>query len=53
MLARADIDWQYLLRRARQHGARRVLSLLIYAQSNDLVVPPEIVGELFDMVQPR
>ncbi|HWC32566.1 MAG TPA: nucleotidyltransferase [Actinomycetota bacterium] len=53
VLARADIDWNYLLRRARQHGARRVLSLLIYAQSNDLVVPPEIVAELFDMVQPR
>lgn len=53
VLARADIDWQYLLRRARQHGARRVLSLLIYAQSNDLVVPSEVVAELFDMVQPR
>ena len=53
MLARAEIDWQYLLRRARSHGARRVLSLLIYAQSNDLVVPPEVVTELFDMTQPR
>src|SRR5207249_4985906 len=37
LIAAADLDWEYLLRRA-QHGARRVLSLLLYAQSADLVV---------------
>src|SRR5947207_1802684 len=32
ILADAEIDWDYLVRRA-SHGARRVLSLLLYAQS--------------------
>ncbi|HXF71199.1 MAG TPA: nucleotidyltransferase [Actinomycetota bacterium] len=39
ILAHSEIDWNYLLRRAHQHGARRILSLLLYAQSNDLLVP--------------
>jgi hypothetical protein len=43
-----ELDWEYVLRRARQHGARRVLSLLLYAQSNDQVVPSWAVEELFD-----
>lgn len=41
-----DLDWDYLVRRARQHGVRRILSLLIYAQSNDLVVPSAPIAEL-------
>jgi predicted nucleotidyltransferase len=45
VLARADLDWDYLCRRAR-HGTRRVLSLLLYAQSNDLPVPDEAVRRL-------
>jgi predicted nucleotidyltransferase len=51
LVARADLDWGYLVRRARQHGARRVLSLLIYAQSNDVVVPGEVVDELYRVTQ--
>jgi predicted nucleotidyltransferase len=43
---RGDLDWDYLARRAG-HGARRVLSLLVYAQSNDLVVPDAPIRELF------
>lgn len=50
VLAVADIDWEYLERRARQYGARRVLSLLIYAQSNDLIVPAGPVRRLFDAI---
>jgi len=50
ILAGCDLDWEYLLRRARAHGARRVLSLLIYAQSNDVVVPNGPVRALFDAV---
>lgn len=50
VLAVADIDWEYLERRARQYGARRVLSLLIYAQSNDLIVPSGPVRRLFDAI---
>jgi predicted nucleotidyltransferase len=41
------LDWDYLVRRATQFGARRVLSLLLYAQSNDLVVPAGSIKELF------
>ena len=47
----SDLDWDYLLRRARQHGARRVLSLLLYAQSNDQVVPSWAVEELFEAIR--
>ena len=50
ILGGCDLDWEYLLRRARAHGARRVLSLLLYAQSNDAVVPNGPVRALFDAV---
>jgi|GEM_PF-839587 len=46
IVAAADLDWPYLMRRARR-GIRRVLSLLLYAQSNDLPVPAWVVHELF------
>jgi predicted nucleotidyltransferase len=44
-----ELDWDYLLRRA-SNGARRVLSLLIYAQSTDLVVPEAPIRKLFATV---
>jgi predicted nucleotidyltransferase len=47
ILGRSELDWEYLLRRARQYGARRVLSLLVYAQSNDIAVPTHVIRELF------
>jgi predicted nucleotidyltransferase len=50
ILAECDLDWEYVLRRARAHGARRVLSLLLYAQSNDVAVPNGPVRALFDAV---
>ena len=50
IVSRGELDWDYLIKRARQHGARRVLSLLIYAQSNDLVVPNGPVRALFGAV---
>ena len=46
----SDLDWEYLVARARRHGARRVLSLLLYAQSNDLGVPVKPVRALFDSI---
>lgn len=49
LIAVADLDWEYLVRRARK-GVRRVLSLLLYAQSNDLVVPTGPVRELFSLI---
>jgi predicted nucleotidyltransferase len=46
IVAGDELDWEYLLRRAR-HGARRILSLLLYAQSNDLLVPADVIRRLF------
>jgi hypothetical protein len=50
VLAAAEIDWEYLMRRARR-GIRRVLSLLLYAQSCDLPVPSWVVRELFGRLE--
>ena len=49
LIAVADLEWDYLVRRARK-GVRRVLALLLYAQSNDLVVPWGPVRELFALI---
>jgi hypothetical protein len=46
LIASGSLDWDYLLARAR-YGARRVLSLLLYAQSNDLLVPDHVVRALW------
>lgn len=52
IVATADIDWDYVLRRARR-GTHRVLSLLLYAQSNDIVVPAWVVRRLFAAIDER
>jgi hypothetical protein len=52
LIASYDLDWEYVLKRAR-HGARRVLSLLVYAQSVDLIVPDHVVRALFDAIYHR
>src|SRR5687768_4534994 len=52
LLGRPDLDWAYLARRAKQHGARRLLALLFFARSMDLLVPDEIVEDLLDAVRP-
>lgn len=46
LLLSDDIDWDYLLERAR-HGTKRLLSLLIYAQSADFLVPDEVIRKLY------
>jgi predicted nucleotidyltransferase len=51
LLGRPDLDWAYLARRAKQHGAKRLLALLFFAQSMDLLVPDEIVEDLLDAVR--
>jgi predicted nucleotidyltransferase len=53
VIGRCELDWEYLLGRARLAGPRRVLSLLLYAESTDLAVPAEIIEELFAVVHPR
>ena len=49
LIVGVDLDWRYVVRRAR-HGAKRVLSLLIYAQSSDLFVPDDAIKELYRSV---
>ena len=44
-----DLDWNYLLRRARK-APRRVLSLLVYAHSLDMAVPNYVVRTLFQEI---
>ena len=49
IIAAQELDWCYLVRRAR-HGAHRLLSLLVYAQSNDLIVPEQAIRSLFEQI---
>jgi hypothetical protein len=46
LLRREDLDWDYLLARARRYNPLRVLSLLYYARSSDQVVPAEAIRAL-------
>lgn len=49
VLAQGNLDWEYLLRRAK-HSPRRVLALLIYSQSNDHAIPSEIISKLYRLI---
>jgi predicted nucleotidyltransferase len=53
VIGRCELDWDYVLSRARLAGPRRLLSLLLYAESTDLAVPAEIIEELFEVVHPQ
>jgi len=46
LIRAGGLDWEYLLRRAKQRNPRRVLSLLLYAQSDGLEVPDRVVRTL-------
>lgn len=50
LVDRADLDWEYLLQRARGHGAQRILSLLLYARAEGTNVPDRVLAELLDTV---
>jgi predicted nucleotidyltransferase len=50
LLSSKEIEWEYLLRRARGRGARRVLSLLLYGQSIDVLIPDWVVHHLFHLI---
>ncbi len=47
IIAAKRIDWDYLMKRSRA-SPRRVMALLCYAQSNDLMVPNRVIRKLFD-----
>ncbi|MGE3262072.1 MAG: nucleotidyltransferase [Bacteriovoracia bacterium] len=46
ILSHATIDWNYLLKRARR-APRRLLALLLYAQSSDILIPNSMIVNLF------
>lgn len=46
ILSHAPLDWDYLLRRARR-ATRRVLALLVYAQSSDIWIPNYVIESLY------
>ncbi len=50
LLSSMEVDWDYLVHRARRRGARRVLSLLLYGQSIDVLVPDRVVHQLYDLI---
>ena len=49
VLSHAVLDWDYLLKRARR-APKRLLALLLYAQSNDIWIPNRAIFELFRVV---
>jgi Uncharacterised nucleotidyltransferase len=49
IIARGELDWAYLERRAR-YGPRRILALLVFAESSDLVVPRTTIRSLFTSI---
>lgn len=53
IIGQTELDWDYLVARARQHGARRILSLLLFADSIDLVVPREPIESLYEALNAR
>jgi predicted nucleotidyltransferase len=50
IIAHTELDWDYLVERAREHGARRLLSLLLFATSLDIVVPSEPIETLHEAI---
>src|SRR5207244_10585230 len=50
VLARNEIDWEYLLPRAR-HGPRRVLSFLLFAKAAGLVIPSTALRSLRGLIE--
>lgn len=50
IIGQTELDWDYLVARSLQHGARRMLSLLLFASSIDLVVPADPIAELNEAV---
>ncbi len=49
VLSQAKLDWDYLIHRARK-APRRLLALLIYAQSADIWIPNSHIEKLFTSI---
>lgn len=50
LLRKYDFDWEYLLTRAKKHGAKRMLSFLLYAQTDEIAVPDSLIDRLRESV---
>ena len=50
LLERDGFDWGYLLHRAEAYGAHRVLSLMIFAQTEGVPVPTSAIERLRDVI---
>jgi predicted nucleotidyltransferase len=50
VISACELDWDYLVSRARRSGLRRLFSLLLFAQSNDLDVPNTVLRRLAELV---
>lgn len=53
IIAHSELDWAYLVERACRHGVRRILSLLLFADSLDLVVPHTPIKDLYEATSRR
>jgi hypothetical protein len=53
ILERDSLDWDYLVGRAQQYGAQRILSLLAHARSLELDVPRSALSSLFGFLEER
>lgn len=49
LLSHATIDWDYLTRRSRR-APRRILSLLLYAQSSDIWIPVHVIDQIYKVI---
>ena len=49
IIANTELDWDYLVQRARI-GPRRVLSLLLHAQADDMIVPDRVIRSIYQAV---
>jgi hypothetical protein len=49
IIAATELDWDYLVQRARI-GPRRVLSLLLHAQADDMIVPDRVIRSIYQAV---
>lgn len=49
ILSHSNMNWPYLIKRARR-APRRLLALLVYAQSNDIWIPNNVIAELFSVI---
>ena len=53
IIAQTELEWDYLVTRARRYGARRILSLLLFADSIDIVVPRAPIERLYEATTGR